>query len=79
MRPEVLQQVRAKPELWKYLRLHPGWYRKLARNPASLQEMEKESRVFYGKTFPQRMDKIQNNVNLASMLFEMVRQMGQQS
>ncbi|MBM7095894.1 MULTISPECIES: YlbE-like family protein [Alteribacter] len=78
MRTEVIQHIRTQPELWKYLRMHPEWYRKLGRNPGLLSEMEKEAKVFYGKTFPQRMDRIQNNVNLAAMLFDMVRQMGQQ-
>ncbi|WP_026690025.1 YlbE-like family protein [Alteribacter aurantiacus] len=78
MRTEVIQHIRTQPELWRYLRMHPSWYRKLSRSPEALGEMEKEAKVFYGKTFPQRMDRIQNNVNLAAMLFDMVRQMGQQ-
>ncbi|WP_096435533.1 YlbE-like family protein [Alteribacter populi] len=78
MRVEVMQQVRSQPELWRYLRLHPKWYRTLSRNPGALVEMEKEAKVFYGKTFPQRMDRLQNNMNLAVMLVDMVRQMGQQ-
>ncbi|SDY77008.1 YlbE-like protein [Evansella caseinilytica] len=74
MRSEVYQHIRNQPELHRFLRYNPRWYRILSRNPFALQQMEREAKVFYGKTFPQRMDRLQNNMNLAMMMLEMMRQ-----
>ncbi|UTR10995.1 YlbE-like family protein [Evansella sp. LMS18] len=73
MRSDVLQYIRSKPELHKYLRYKPYWYRKLGRDPGLISVMEKEAKYFFGKTFPQRMDRLNNNMNMAMMFLEMMR------
>ncbi|MBU9711245.1 YlbE-like family protein [Evansella tamaricis] len=73
MRPEVYQYIKQDRELHHFLRVNPKWYRKLSRDPSLLSQMEKDSKVFYGKTFPQRMDRIQNNMNMAMMMLEMMK------
>ncbi|MBU9720471.1 MULTISPECIES: YlbE-like family protein [Bacillaceae] len=73
MRPEVFQYIQQNTELHRFLRIHPSWYRKLSRDPSMLSQMEKEAKVFYGKTFPQRMDRLQNNMSMAMMLLEMMK------
>ncbi|UCZ51853.1 YlbE-like family protein [Bacillus shivajii] len=77
MRGEVYQYIRSEPDLHKFLRAHPNWYRRLARNPYSLQEMEKQAKIFFGKTFPQRMEKLENNMHLAMMMIDMMRSFNQ--
>lgn len=74
LRGEVLQYIKRQPELHQFLRYHPIWYRRLSRNPRAVYEMEKEAKVFYGKTFPQRIERWQNNMNTAMMFLEMMRQ-----
>ncbi|MDG5788318.1 YlbE-like family protein [Evansella sp. AB-P1] len=74
MRTEVYNYVRSQPDLHRFLRYNPMWYRKLSRNPFSLKEMEKEAKIFHGKTFPQRMDRLQNSMNMAVMMLEMMKQ-----
>ncbi|MCM3759321.1 YlbE-like family protein [Alkalihalobacillus oceani] len=76
MRRDVLQVLQASPELRQYVRQHPVWYRRLARDPGQLQAMEKEANYFYGRTLPQRVEKMQNQLGLAMMMIEMLR-MGQ--
>ncbi|MDQ0253845.1 hypothetical protein J2S74_001217 [Evansella vedderi] len=73
MRTEVYQYIRKKPDLHQFLRYNPQWYRRLARNPSSVYEMEKEAKVYYGKTFPQRMERFQDSMNTAMMFLEMMR------
>lgn len=74
MRGEVYQYIRSKPELHQFLRYHPRWYRTLSRNPNAVHDMEREAKLFYGKTFPQRMDRLQQNMGLAMAMFEMMKQ-----
>lgn len=78
MRVEVYQMIKNKPELHHFLRLHPSWYRKLSRNPHAIYDMEREARLFYGRTFPQRMDRLQENVSLAMAMIEMMGQFGKE-
>ncbi|ADU30878.1 YlbE-like family protein [Evansella cellulosilytica] len=73
MRTEVYEYILQQPELHQFLRYHPAWYRKLSREPGAIYEMEKDAKVFYGKTFPQRMDKLQSNMNMAMMMLEMMK------
>lgn len=76
MREEIRRKLIEQPELKEFLRYHPQWYRSLSRQPEKLGEMEKEANYFYGKTFPQRVEKMQNNVSMVMMLMEMIK-MGQ--
>ncbi|MFA9557333.1 YlbE-like family protein [Evansella sp. AB-rgal1] len=79
MRTEVYNYIRNEPELHRFLRYHPNWYRKLSRNPYMLKDMEKEAKVFYGKTYPQRIDRLQNSMNMAVMMLEMMKQFNTKS
>lgn len=74
MRREVYQYIRSKPELHQFLRYNPYWYRRLSRYPEKVYEMEKEAKLFLGKTFPQRMNRLQENMSLAMAMVEMMRQ-----
>ncbi|WP_337957104.1 YlbE-like family protein [Alkalihalobacillus pseudalcaliphilus] len=75
---EIQQLLHEKPELRQFMRQNPIWYRKITREPHLIPEMEKESNYFYGKTFPQRVEKVQNNIGLAMMMIEMLK-MGKNS
>ncbi|WP_280769107.1 YlbE-like family protein [Salipaludibacillus daqingensis] len=77
MRKEVYDWIRSSPELHHYLRMNPIWYRKLGREPELLEKMIQESKVYFGKTFTQRIDQIHNNMNMAMMVIEMMRQMNE--
>ncbi|MRH42141.1 hypothetical protein GH741_05555 [Aquibacillus halophilus] len=71
MEPNLYQFLRSRPELLKFIRLNPQWYRELTRNPSRIQDLEKEANVFYGRTVPQRIEKISNQVQMVSMLIQM--------
>ncbi|WP_017727174.1 YlbE-like family protein [Halalkalibacterium ligniniphilum] len=73
MRREIVQAMITQPELRRFVRQHPIWYRRLSRDPSLLAEMEKEANLFYGRTFSQRVEKFQQNLGLAMMLVEMLR------
>ncbi|WP_078430637.1 YlbE-like family protein [Alkalihalobacterium alkalinitrilicum] len=73
MRNDINMLLRSQPELKQFIRQHPQWYRKLSRDPYQIKQLELEANQFYGKTFPQRMEKIQSNLQLAMMLVQMLQ------
>ncbi|UOE92959.1 YlbE-like family protein [Alkalihalobacillus sp. LMS39] len=73
MRKDVYIQLTNKPELRQFVRQHPHWYRKLNREPHSISTLEQEANQFYGKTFPQRIERLQGNLNLAMMMIQMLQ------
>lgn len=70
MDPFSYQYVFSQPKLVMFIRYNPKWYRYLSRDPGSISEMEKEAKKFYGKTFPQQVEKINNQVQMISMLIQ---------
>ncbi|WLV25663.1 YlbE-like family protein [Aciduricibacillus chroicocephali] len=66
-------RLREQPELIRYVRMHPDWYRQLSRDPESFSKLEKEAKVFYGKTFPQRVERIGNQLQMLRLLAGMAK------
>jgi hypothetical protein len=73
MRKELKLYVDQKPEIKYFLRMHPHWYRLLARQPSLIQELEKEVKRFHGKTLPQKVDKIQSQVQMLPFMLEFIK------
>jgi hypothetical protein len=76
MRADIQQLLFERPDLRQYVRQHPIWYRKLSRDPNQIAILEKETNQFYGRTLPQRVEKVQNSLGLVMMMMEMLK-MGQ--
>lgn len=64
------QYVSNDPKLAKFIRYNPIWYRYLSRDPYRINELEKEAKQFYGKTFPQQVEKINGHMQMVSMLIQ---------
>lgn len=73
MRKEVLMYLNQRPDLKEYVRQHPYWYRRLSREPNSVYELENQTKAYFGKTFPQRVERLQNNLQLVMMLMQMLQ------
>lgn len=78
MRKEVRVYLASRPDLKQFIRDYPMWYRRLSRNPNDINELEQQAKVYFGKTFPQKVERLQNNLNMTMMLIEMFRTMGSQ-
>lgn len=63
------------PDLAKFVRYNPIWYRYLSRDPERVYEIKHEAKKFYGKTFPQRLEKVNNNVEMLGMLMKLSSEM----
>lgn len=76
MRREIHNYIHARPDLIRFIRENPIWYRQLSRSPEKMFEIDQESKVYYGKTLPQRIDRLQQNIQLANMLVGMIYAIG---
>ncbi|MEH7354846.1 YlbE-like family protein [Neobacillus drentensis] len=79
MRREVLDYLERQKDLKQFVREQPLWYRKLTRNPEDLQSLEIASLHHYKKTIPDQIEKFSNNVQMASMMYNMFQAMKTQS
>lgn len=62
--------LQTRPDLLHFVRSNPMWYRYLTRDPNRIYELEGEAKRFYGKTFPQRLEKFSNQMQMANMLIQ---------
>jgi hypothetical protein len=79
MRKDVLEHIQKQKDLHEFIRIHPNWYRKLARDPRELYTMEIAALHFYEKTIPHQVQKFTNSVQMASMMMHMFANMNAQS
>lgn len=75
MRAEIYEYLSSQPQLKQYVREQPIWYRKLARNPYVIQELEITALHYYKKTIPHRIEQFSNSVQMASMMMSMFQAM----
>lgn len=77
VRREILDYLNTRPDLKYYIREKPEWYRKLSRNPFSVSELEESAKVFYGRTFGQRVDRFHQQLQNFGLLMELISVMGE--
>jgi hypothetical protein len=74
-----MEYLNTRPDLKYYIREKPEWYRKLSRNPFSVGELEEGAKVFYGRTFGQRVDRFHSQLQNFGLLMELISVMGETS
>lgn len=79
MRKDIMDYIRADKELSRFLREQPMWYRKLSRNPNDLQLFEVSALHYYKRTIPDRVEKLSNGVQMATMMLSMFQGMNNQT
>ncbi|MGN1385137.1 MAG: YlbE-like family protein [Bacillus sp. (in: firmicutes)] len=75
MRQDVFEFIKENKDYLNYIRLHPMWYRKLSRNPQLMEEMGTEATYHFEKSIPQRVNKLTNGVQVASIMLNMLQGM----
>jgi hypothetical protein len=71
MKITIYEYLLKNPDLLHFVRMNPVWYRILSRNPEQISQLEKAAKYFYGKTFPQRMEKVSSQMQFISMLLSL--------
>ncbi|MGL4819908.1 MAG: YlbE-like family protein [Bacilli bacterium] len=72
MRTDVWQLVSSKEEWITFIRLHPKWYRDLARDPWKFEQFEQDALAYNKQTVTDQVSKWKNGAQLASFMMDMV-------
>lgn len=75
MRKDVYEYIVAKPKLHQFLREQPIWYRRLARRPLDVKEMEKQMPQYYKQTLPHKVQNVVQTIEMANMMMAMMKLM----
>ena len=71
MQPNLYRYLQTRSDLLQFIRYNPEWYRELTRNPNQIDVLEREAKIFYGKTVPQKIERLSNQMQMVSMLIQM--------
>lgn len=77
MRKEVYDYISRQPDLLEFLRNEPEWYRKLSRHPEQIGKFQQAARSYHGKTWPARIDRLANHIQMAQMMVYMFQSLRQ--
>ncbi|MEH7222436.1 YlbE-like family protein [Bacillus sp. JJ1566] len=77
MRQESYEYLNSKKQLRAFVRQNPIWYRKLTRNPRDFQRLENEAKAYFKQTFPHKVQKINQSLEMASFMLQMYQGMRQ--
>jgi YlbE-like protein len=77
VRQEIYEFLQSREDLQKFIREQPIWYRRLTRNPTDLEAFELAMLHHYKKTIPDRVEKFQNQVQMASLMIDVFQVMRQ--
>ena len=61
------------PYLKEYLRKHSKYYKYIIRNPLFINELEELVKKEYGLTFPDRLNKIKDNISLFNSFMDVLK------
>lgn len=71
MNSSIFQQLQSQPDLIKFVRYNPMWYRFLTRDPQKIKDLPKEAKKFYGKTFTQQLEKFSDQIRIVDMMIQL--------
>lgn len=75
MDAETYRYLTSHPELLTFVRYHPIWYRYLSRDPNKIHELSRVAKKFYGYTFTQRLERLNNQIQMVGMLIQLTEAM----
>ena len=73
MNIKVQFMLEANPYLKRYLREHSEFYKDIIRNPSFINEVENLMKKEYGLTFPDRLEKIKDNISMFNSFMEVLK------
>lgn len=69
MDSSTYQYLSNQPKLLEFIRHNPHWYRYLSRDGLTRRtELEREAKIFFGQTLTQRVERVNQRIQMASML-----------
>lgn len=71
MDKDCYNYLKSQPSLLKFVRYNPEWYRYLSRDPSRITEIDKAAKSFYGKTWPQQIEKANDKLSMMKMFIQL--------
>lgn len=68
MDQNIYSFLRSQGKYLNFVRNNPEWYRYLARDPKRWQEIPQEAKVYYGQTFSQRLERMNQQIQMLGLL-----------
>ena len=66
-------KIRSNPLLQRYIRENSYWYKLLNRDPSSINKMIDNMKIDYKMTFEDKIDDLNNKMNLIKMFMETMK------
>ena len=73
MELKVIHAIKSNPLLYSYLRVNSSWYSVLNRDSSRLRDIEKEARHYYKMTFPDKIERFTNQMEMISTFMDVLR------
>ena len=73
MRLDLIYKIQNNSNLHRYLRENSYWYKLLNRNPSLISKMEEDMKKAYKLTFEDKMDDLNNKINLVKGFMNIVK------
>ena len=73
MQISTMHVIKSNPLLKSYLKVNSSWYKMLNRDGNSIKEMEKEARRYFKLTFPDKIERFSNQMNMISMFMDVLK------
>ncbi|RYM07280.1 hypothetical protein EWH99_01020 [Sporolactobacillus sp. THM7-7] len=73
MRRELQRYLDERPEEKLFVRLHPEWYKRLSRAPEDVSRIKPAADNFFGRTFGQRIDRLNDKAGMLSLMLSLVQ------
>ncbi len=70
---DLQMQIRANPNLYRYLRDNSYWYKFLNRNPLAIKEMEKEMKKRYKLTIEDKVNQLSQGIEMIRTFIDVIR------
>ena len=65
--------LEANPYLKRYLREHSSYYKRIIRNPSFISELEEMMKKEYKLTFPDKLEKVKNNISMVNAFMDVLK------
>lgn len=75
MEQNLYKYIRQQKGMLHFLRRHPIWYRKLSHDETSFEEFHREMRIFYGKTMHQRVERVNQQLQMVDLIISLSKAM----
>ena len=75
MRQELMQMIAANSDYHQFIQENPSWYRRLTRNPTDMDIFDRSVKQYFKKTIPDQVGKWTHNVQVASMMWDLLQMM----